>query len=107
MSSNRVPGNQVRIRTADRVLVDEIRQSPVDEYLRRSRRRIAWAVAIAVGLVVVALLAWRFAADRPTDYAQVEDHFKYGSIGSEPGGSVLSAVGGLLPPYEIFRVLPQ
>src|SRR6202011_3037084 len=32
--------------------------------------------------------------------------FKYGSIGSEPGGSILDPVGGVLPPYWVFKALP-
>jgi hypothetical protein len=59
------------------------------------------ALAIAIGLYA------RFSADRPVDYADIVDQFKYGSIGSEPGGSIFDAVGGLLPPEPIFAVLPQ
>ena len=46
-------------------------------------------------------------ADRPTTYDDIQEHFKYGSIGSEPGGSLLSPVGGVLPPYWIFTALPS
>ena len=62
---------------------------------------------IVVVVLVAARLYGRFNADRPVDYSSEVDHFKYGSIGAEPGGSLLSTAGGLLPPYEIFRVLPQ
>ena len=31
----------------------------------------------------------------------------YGSIGSEPGGSLLAPVGGVLPPYWVFKALPS
>ena len=47
------------------------------------------------------------ASDRPTTYDDIEEHFKYGSIGSEPGGSLLSPVGGVLPPYWVFTALPS
>jgi hypothetical protein len=33
-----------------------------------------------------------------TTYESITDHFKYGSIGSEPGVSLLRPVGGVLPP---------
>ena len=49
----------------------------------------------------------RSRADRPITYADIEEHFKYGSIGSEPGGSLLSPVGGVLPPYWVFKALPS
>ena len=45
--------------------------------------------------------------DRPIAYDDITDHFKYGSIGSEPGGSLLRLVGGALPPYWVFRALPS
>src|SRR5438477_2824780 len=44
--------------------------------------------------------------DRPVDYAEITEHFKYGSIGSEPGGSLFTPVGGVLPPYWVFTALP-
>ena len=42
--------------------------------------------------------------DRPASFvrAAITDHFKYGSIGSEPGVSLLQPVGGVLPPYWVF-----
>jgi hypothetical protein len=60
-------------------------------------------VALVVG-AVWALIEVR--VDRPVEYADITEHFKYGSIGSEPGVSLLSPVGGALPPYEVFRTLP-
>lgn len=45
--------------------------------------------------------------DAPVTYDDVTEHFKYGSIGSEPGGSLLRLVGGALPPYWVFRALPS
>jgi hypothetical protein len=62
-------------------------------------------VAIA-GIVLGVWFAGAIAADRPVDYTHVVDHFKYGSIGSEPGVSLLNPVGGTLPPYWVFRSLP-
>ena len=54
-------------------------------------------------------LAWVVVSlriDRPVAYDDIEEHFKYGSIGSEPGVSLLQPVGGVLPPYWVFRALP-
>ena len=64
---------------------------------------------VAVAAVVIVVI-WVFVAittDRPVDYADIQEHFKYGSIGSEPGGSLLSPVGGVLPPYWVFKSLPS
>ena len=65
---------------------------------------LAWTAAAIV--LLAAWLAWHFCSDRPVRYSSPEEHFKYGSIGSEVGGSVLQPVGGILPPYWIFKVLP-
>src|ERR1700686_4192587 len=93
--------DEARTRTRDIVLVDQVRRSPVDSNLSHTRRKILCLLVIAVVLVVVALVAWRFTADRPVDSSSDADHFKYGSIGSEPGGPPSLAIGVLLPPYEI------
>lgn len=69
-------------------------------------RGLVWAaIALVSGLVGWALVSIR--VDRPVTYASIEEHFKYGSIGSEPGGSLLSPVGGVLPPYWVFKALPE
>ena len=74
-----------------------------------TRRVIRWLVASAV--VVVALGGvWFVAAiraDQPVAYESEADHFKYGSIGSEPGVSLMRPVGGTLPPYWVFKALPS
>jgi hypothetical protein len=64
---------------------------------------------VLVALIVVVGL-WAFVSirrDRPETYADIQEHFKYGSIGSEPGGSLLQPIGGVLPPYWIFKSLPS
>ena len=73
-----------------------------------TRRVFRWLFA---SLVVLAALGglWFVAnikADEPAAFADVVEHFKYGSIGSEPGVSLLRPVGGVLPPYWIFKALP-
>jgi mono/diheme cytochrome c family protein len=70
---------------------------------------LRWIVGLAIALAL-AIGLWAFMSvrvDRPEDYADIVEHFKYGSIGSEPGGSLLQTVGGVLPPYWIFRALPD
>lgn len=74
---------------------------------RRSRWHWWLLALLAILLVVAGWLYGRFTADRPVDYSDIQDRFKYGSIGSEPGGSIFDAAGGLLPPEPIFAVLPQ
>lgn len=97
--------DEARTVTKTEVVVDEVRTDPIDRYLLRRRRRILWLVLIVL-VILVGWLVWRFNTDRPVTYTSAEDHFKYGSIGSEPGGSLSEAVGGLLPPEPIFAVLP-
>lgn len=48
-----------RVKTKDRTLVDPIRQSPVDVYQARFRRRAAVALVIAAA---AAVLAWYWLA---------------------------------------------
>jgi mono/diheme cytochrome c family protein len=62
--------------------------------------------SVVVGLFAAGNLAVRFLRDVPVAYDDIRDHFKYGSIGSEPGGDIFSPVGGLLPPAKIFAALP-
>src|ERR671910_586827 len=74
--------------------------------IRRVRR---WAIVAAIAIVATVAL-WVVVSlriDRPIAYDGIEDHFKYGSIGSEPGVSLLRPVGGALPPYAVFTALPS
>jgi len=71
-----------------------------------------WLTRVILGLIaaVAIVIIWvvvSIRTDRPIDYADIQEHFKYGSIGSEPGGSLLTPVGGVLPPYWVFTSLPQ
>jgi choline dehydrogenase len=79
-----------------------------DDDSSKSKRRgcLLWGLAILLLLAVIWLIC-HFTADRPVQYSSDTDHFKYGSIGSEPGGSLFNTLGGLLPPEPIFRVLPK
>jgi hypothetical protein len=73
------------------------------ERIRRWSLAAAITILIGVTFWVVAMLR----TDRPVEYENILDHFKYGSIGSEPGVSLLRPVGGALPPYGVFTALPS
>ena len=94
-----------KTRGKDRVLVDNVYASPVDQYEYRFRRT-GCLILLAIILVIVIWALWRFNRDSTHDYSAIQEHFKYGSIGAEVGGSLSNAVGGLLPPERIFAVLP-
>ncbi len=72
-------------------------------------RLLSWAivtvVAIGAGLGLWVITSLR--VDRPETYEEIAEHFKYGSIGSEPGVSLLRPIGGVLPPYWVFIALPS
>ena len=76
---------------------------------RTVTRILRWALPLVLIVVAVAgvwvLLA--LGTDRPVEYEEITEHFKYGSIGSEPGVSLLRPVGGALPPYSVFTALPS
>ena len=98
----------VRTRGKDQVLIDVVGESLVDQkQLRLRRKLLIIGLIILVVLVVGVCLLIRFSIDRPAAYADIEAHFKYGSIGAEPGGSLVNTVGGLAPPYWIFRAMPK
>ena len=72
------------------------------------RRALPFLALAAVVIGVVAGWAYfELSRDEPVTYADIQEHFKYGSIGSEPGGSLLNPIGGVLPPYWVFRALPS
>jgi mono/diheme cytochrome c family protein len=66
---------------------------------RRFIRRLAVAIAVLIILVVLAiLLAHRYPSNRVLTYGDIEEHFKYGSIGSD-------IENGL--PLRVLQVLPR
>ena len=78
-------------------------------YPKGMKSIILGVVGIGV-LVVLAAGVWllrSIRSDDPVTYEAIEEHFKYGSIGSEPGVSLLRPVGGVLPPYAVFTALPS
>jgi hypothetical protein len=68
--------------------------------------RTLLVVALVLGAAVGVWAMVSLGVDRPATYDDIEEHFKYGSIGSEPGVSLLSPVGGALPPYWVLSALP-
>jgi hypothetical protein len=98
--------DEMIIKTAEGNLVDRVYSSPVDQWQHRARGLVVLAGLILIALIVI-YLAWYFRRDQTRYYSDIQEHFKYGSIGSEPGGSVFTPVGGVLPPYLIFKTLPQ
>jgi hypothetical protein len=70
-------------------------------------RRWTRTAAVIVGLFVALWMVGALRSDQPVLYDDVVEHFKYGSIGSEPGVSLLRPVGGALPPLAEFTALPS
>jgi len=73
------------------------------------RRALTWfgLATVTLGVLVGIWVVVSLTTDRPVTYESIEEHFKYGSIGSEPGGSILAPIGGVLPPYWVFTSLPS
>ncbi|HEY3393348.1 MAG TPA: hypothetical protein VGK58_11620 [Lacipirellulaceae bacterium] len=66
-------------------------------------RRLWWRLKAAVALIALVILAafvigWRYSPSRPTTYSNIQQHFKYGSVGSD-------IENGL--PLGVMRVLPR
>jgi hypothetical protein len=73
------------------------------------RRLLRWAFWLSA-LAVIVFAFWAVVsvrADTPVTYSEITEHFRYGSIGSEPGVSLLQPVGGALPPYWVLRAMPS
>ncbi len=62
-----------------------------------SRTKQILLLFLCVVLILVTYLAIRLIPEYPVTYSKIDEHFKYGSIGTEP-------VNGL--PYWIWKVLP-
>lgn len=71
--------------------------TPVEEAERSRAGRVLLVLLIVLALIVTYLF-WKFIPNAPVDYADINDHFKYGSIGSEPANGI---------PYWIWKVLPD
>jgi mono/diheme cytochrome c family protein len=91
-----------RVKTRDGVIEDVIRQSAVDRVLGAKRRR--WLVVPAGVILVLAVVSFALfrqvsLISAPQDLATDEEHFKYGSIGSD-------ALEGRGVPYWLWRAMP-
>lgn len=75
----------------------QIKNSISTAPLRTRCGRMVLALGITVALLA-AYFAVRFGRDQPVDYADAEQQFKYGSVGSEHEFGV---------PYWLWRVLPE
>jgi hypothetical protein len=69
--------------------------------------RLGLILVVALALVIALWVLVSARSNEPVTYADITEHFKYGSIGSEPGVSLLQPIGGVLPPYWVFRALPS
>src|SRR5687767_12070451 len=81
----------------------------LNRLLRMIRRAFLVLGIVTTAFVAIAGL-WAVVSmtrDTPVTYESIEDHFKYGSIGSEPGGNLFAPIGGALPPYWVFKALPS
>ncbi|HEX8195655.1 MAG TPA: cytochrome c [Pyrinomonadaceae bacterium] len=70
----------------------------VVEIAERKRNEKILLVIIVLLALFATYLFWKYVPDAAVDYADINEHFKYGSIGSEP-------VNGL--PYWVWKVLPD
>ncbi len=74
-------------------------ESTTPTLLSTLKRAFYCSLIAILGIIAVVLFILSPAiSNAPVDYADIEDHFKYGSIGSEP-------VNGI--PYWIWKVLPE
>ncbi len=71
--------------------------TPPEAELRRRAARFKLGF-LSILLILGAIVFWMFVPERPVDYADIREHFKYGSIGSEAGKGM---------PYRIWKVLPE
>ena len=98
--------SKLGVSTSQGILVDNVVASPVDHYEYKFRLR--WILTIVLIILVILLYVWwNVTRDNPVTYSDIVEHYKYGSVGAEPGGTIFTTVGGMLPPYWIFKTLPQ
>src|SRR5262245_33015547 len=76
----------------------DTRPSTIREGCRRWRRLKATVTLSVVAIVVAFLLSYRYSLNRPATYADIREHFKYGSIGSD-------IENGL--PLHVVKVMPR
>ncbi len=73
--------------------------TPLDIVLRRRAKKSFWVFVIVVIIIAVAVyFLWSLKWNAPVAYADIEEHFKYGSIGAD---DITTGI-----PYWIWKVLP-
>jgi len=72
--------------------------TPVELEYRAQRRRY-WLAAFVVLFVVATFLYWRIVPQPAEEYAAIQEHFKYGSIGAD------NAERGI--PFHLWQALPE
>ena len=63
-----------------------------------SRWVVVLLIIVLLGVAKMVYFGWRFTRDEPVCYADLEEHFKYGSTGGERESGI---------PYWIWKVLPK
>ncbi len=76
---------------------EQVPLTPVEIAERRRFGKYALILLFVLAMIVTYLF-WKFTPNAPVDYADINDHFKYGSIGSEPANGI---------PYWIWKVMPD
>jgi hypothetical protein len=76
---------------------EQVPLTPV-ELAERKRFGKWFLILFFIAMMIVTYLFWKFTPNAPVDYADIGDHFKYGSIGSEPANGI---------PYWIWKVMPD
>ena len=78
-------------------MLEQEKLTPVERSERRTAGKV-FLIFLFVIAFIVTYLFWKFIPNAPVDYAYIQDHFKYGSIGSEPANGI---------PFWIWKVLPD
>lgn len=78
-------------------MLEQEKLTPVEWSERRTAGKV-FLVLLFVIAFIATYLFWKFIPNAPVDYADIHNHFKYGSIGSEPANGI---------PYWIWKVLPD
>ena len=73
-------------------------ETPVEAESRKSRRR-RWLLVLFVLFLIGTYLYWRVCPQPAETYANIEEHYKYGSIGSDNSSRGI--------PYRLWKVLPE
>jgi hypothetical protein len=63
------------------------------ERIRRAITARTLGLTLLIGLAVLTIwIVSSLTSDRPVEYGEITEHVRYGSIGSEPGGSAIGTI---------------